>query len=125
MSTESDLQALTKVVYGEARGESDEGKRAVAHVVINRTKKSGKSIQYECSKKGQFYGYTAAGSMSDAKAKEACQKIAQDAINGTSSDPTNGATFFFSGSKVPNWASGKQPCATIGGHKFYKGIAPY
>ena len=50
----SDLDALTKVVYGEARGESDEGKKAVAWVVINRANKSGQSIQYEATKKSQF-----------------------------------------------------------------------
>ena len=122
---ETDLQALTKVVYGEARGESDQGKRAVAHVVINRSKKSGKSIQYECSKRGQFGGYTAAGNMPDANARAACEKIAKEAIDGRSSDPTGGATFFYSGTKVPSWAEGKSPCAVIGGHKFFKGIAPY
>ena len=47
----SDLDALTRVVYGEARGESDEGKKGVAWTVINRSKKSGKSIQYEAKKK--------------------------------------------------------------------------
>ena len=41
----SDLDALTRVVYGEARGESDEGKIAVAWVVKNRCAKSGKSIK--------------------------------------------------------------------------------
>ena len=45
----SDLDALTRVVYGEARGESDEGKKAVAWVVINRSKKSGKSIKDEAT----------------------------------------------------------------------------
>ena len=28
------------------------------------------------------------------ESKEACEKIAQDAINGKNSDPTGGATFF-------------------------------
>ena len=30
MSSKDDLDALTRVVYGEARGERDEGKKAVA-----------------------------------------------------------------------------------------------
>ncbi len=51
----SDLDALTRVIYGEARRESDEGKIAVAWTVINRTKKSGKSIKDEATKKSQFY----------------------------------------------------------------------
>ena len=50
----SDLDALTRVVYGEARGESDEGKKGVAWTVINRSKKSGKSIQYEAIKKASL-----------------------------------------------------------------------
>ncbi len=116
------LDALTRVVYGEARGESEEGKRAVAWVVINRTKKSGKSIEYEAKKKNQFCCYS--GEM-DIETKKECEKIADDAINGESVDPSNGATFFYSGKKVPNWAKDKIPCAEIGGHKFFKDIAPY
>ena len=118
----SDLDALTRVVYGEARGESDEGKKAVAWVVINRSNKSGKSIKDEATKKSQFCCYK--GEMNK-QSKEACEKIAQDAINGKNSDPTGGATFFYSGNQTPNWAKNLQPCATIGGHKFFKGIAPY
>ena len=119
----SDLDALTRVVYGEARGESDEGKKGVAWTVINRSKKSGKSIKDEATKKSQFCCYS--GEMKEKAAKESCQKIAQDAINGANSDPTGGATFFYSGKTVPSWAKGLEPCATIGGHKFFKGIAPY
>lgn len=121
--TESNLTALTKVVYGEARGESDEGKRAVAHVVVNRSRKSGKSIQYEASKPHQFAGYKTP--MKDATSKAKCEEIAKSVLEGQSTDPTGGATFFYSGSTVPSWAKGKSPCATIGGHKFFKDIAPY
>ena len=46
-----DLGALTRLVYVEAREESDEGRRGVAWTVINRSKKSGKIIQYEATKK--------------------------------------------------------------------------
>ena len=119
----SDLDALTRVVYGEARGESDEGKKAVAWVVINRANKSGQSIQYEATKKSQFCCYS--GEMKEKESKNKCEKIAQDVIDGKSSDPTGGATFFYSGNNTPSWAKNKVPCATIGGHKFFKGIAPY
>ena len=63
--------------------------------------------------------------MTEKKSKETCEKIAQDAINGTSSDPTGGATHFYSKNKIPDWAQNLKPCATIGGHKLFKGIAPY
>ena len=118
-----DLGALTRVVYGEARGESDEGKRAVAWTVKNRASKSGKSIKYEATKKSQFCCYS--GEMKETKARDECQKVAEDTINGSNSDPTGGATFFYSGKTVPSWAKNKEPCATIGGHKFFKDIAPY
>lgn len=121
----NDLVALTKVVYGEARGEPDDGKAGVAWAVINRHKKSGKSIAYEASKPRQFDGYAAAGSMSDASAKAKCEDIAKKCINGSISDPTGGATFFCAKNLNPYWASGKQPCKVIGNHKFFKGIAPY
>ena len=119
----SNLDALTRVVYGEARGETDEGKKAVAWVVKNRSNKSGKSIQFEATKKSQFCCYS--GEMKEKDSKEECEEIAQDVINGYSSDPTDGATHFYSGNKTPSWAKGKKPCATIGGHKFFKDIAPY
>ncbi len=61
----------------------------------------------------------------DATSKAACEKYAKQAINRSAADPSNGATFFYSGSSVPSWASGKPPCAIIGGHKFFKNIAPY
>ena len=119
----SDLDALTRVVYGEARGEKDKGKRAVAWVVINRSNISGKSIEYEATKKGQFCCYR--GEMTEEESKEKCEEIAQDAIDGNSSDPTDGATHFYSGNEIPDWAEDREPCAIIGCHKFFKDIAPY
>ena len=74
-------------------------------------------------KKSQFSCYS--GEMTEKSAKEKCEKIAKDAIDGKNSDPTGGATHFYSGNIVPSWAKNLTPCATIGGHKFFKGIAPY
>jgi len=119
----TDLEALTRVVYCEARGEPDKGKLAVAYTVINWTKKSGKSVAYEATKPSQFCVYS--GTMSETSAAEKCKTYAKQAINRSAADPSNGATFFYSGSSVPSWAKGKTPCATIGGHKFFKNIAPY
>ena len=123
LDSSTDLGALTRVVYGEARGESDEGRRGVAWTVKNRSKKSGKSIQEEATKKYQFCCY--GGEMKETKARDECKKVAQDTIDGSNSDPTGGATFFYSGNNVPSWAKGKTPCKTIGGHKFFKDIALY
>ena len=40
----TDLEALQRVVYCEARGEPDNGKLAVAYTVVNRAAISGKSL---------------------------------------------------------------------------------
>ena len=117
----SDLDALTWVVYGEARNQSDEGQSAVAWVVINRTKKSKNSIKYEATKKSQFCCYS--GTMKEEEARKKAESIAKNAIDGKSQDPTGGATHFCSTSMKDPW--GVSPCITIGDHKFYKGIAPY
>ena len=119
----TDLEALQRVVYCEARGEPDDGKLAVAYTVVNRSAKSGKSIEYEATKKSQFCVYS--GNMSEAAAALKCKTAANNAIQKSKPDPSNGATFFYSGNVVPYWAKGLTPCATIGGHKFFKNIAPY
>ena len=121
--TYSDLEALQRVVYCEARGEPDNGKLAVAYTVVNRSSKSGKSIAYEATKPSQFCVWSK--SMTETSAALKCKDAARAAINRSQSDPSNGATFFYSGSSVPYWAKGKSPCAVIGGHKFFKNIAPY
>ena len=41
-------------MYGEARGESDVGKRAVAHVVLNRAKNSERTTCGLVHEHGQF-----------------------------------------------------------------------
>ena len=65
--TENDLQILARTLFGEARGEGDEGLEAVACVIMNRYK-SGKwftgydvlngkkipSVAQTCLKKAQF-----------------------------------------------------------------------
>ncbi|VDD88702.1 unnamed protein product [Enterobius vermicularis] len=119
---ESDLLALTKVIYGEARGEPYEGKVAVAHVVLNRARSNGTSIQAEASRAFQFEGYAAAGGMPETGARADCERIASDVIAGRTSDPTHGSRHFCTVDYYPDWAAGKQPCAVIGRHKFFNNV---
>jgi spore germination cell wall hydrolase CwlJ-like protein len=135
------LTELTKTVYGEARGESEEGRRAVAHVVVNRTKKTGNTVATECSN-GEFEGYTnfkAPTAQGDRQAYEDIQSLCTKVLNGTDADPTGGATHFAT-SQTPGFAhevdtkTGKpkkddkgnviriKHCAQIGAHYFFKGI---
>ena len=63
--------------------------------------------------------------MDEIKSKEKCEKIAKEVIDGDHADPTDGATHFYSGNNTPYWAKNLTPCKIIGGHKFFKDIAPY
>ena len=126
----TDIDTLARTIYGEARGESDEGKKAVACVVVNRANKKGKSIDTICKQKYQFSCWLDSDpnkskitsvTTADAVFKK-CHEIATSAANGTLPDNTNGATHYHAGA-APSWAKGKTPCATIGHHKFYNDIA--
>ena len=119
----SDLEALQRVVYCEARGQSEDGKLAVAYTVVNRSSKSGRSIEYEATKPSQFCVWGRA--MTETAAALKCKTAAYTAIERDKPDPSTGATFFYSGNNVPNWARGINPCAVIGDHKFFKDIPPY
>ena len=48
--TQSDEQLIARAINGEARGESEEGRRGVAWTVVNRHNKSGKTVQEEATK---------------------------------------------------------------------------
>ena len=119
----SDLEALQRVVYCEARGQSEDGKLAVAYTVVNRSSKSGRSIEYEATKPSQFCVWGRA--MTETAAALKCKTAAYTAIERDKPDPSNGATFFYSRNNVPNWARGINPCAVIGDHKIFKDIPPY
>ena len=114
MVSSSDLDALTRVVYGEARGESNEGKKAAAFTVINRSQKSGKSIATEAKKPSQFCCYS--GEMKDTISKNRCEEIANSCINGTCSDPTSEQPFsileaqFLHGRKAKIHEIGRASC---------------
>lgn len=57
-----------------------------------------------------------------------CLAAAEQLLEGTSADVVNGGTHYFSPpsmqppGRVPDWAIGKQPCATVGNHLFFKGV---
>jgi hypothetical protein len=152
--SETDEQALIKVVWGEASGESETGRVAVAWVVKNRSTKKGTTIQTEASKANQFYGYNAYNKKPP-DPKKPCDKKAIDEItaivrsilsNETLEsgklkypDPTAGATHFHTSETPPQTACfgnmvkqgdnevfvAVKSHTKIGGHYFFKGIAPY
>ncbi|HZF75299.1 MAG TPA: cell wall hydrolase [Acetobacteraceae bacterium] len=50
----------------------------------------------------------------------ACTRIAARALAGALPDPTGGATHFHPEERLPRWAIGRTPCATLGGLVFYR-----
>ena len=115
----SDVNLLARLIYGEARGESYVGQVAVGAVVMNRIKSS----SFPNTMAGviyQSYAFTAVADgqinlTPDASAK----KAAQDAMNGW--DPTYGAIYYYNPKTATSqWIFSRQTTVTIGNHVFAK-----
>ena len=126
-----DIDVMARTVFGEARGESYQGKVAVAHVILNRVAKGGwwgKTPIEVCTAPRQFSCWNDGdpnrarmmkADLSD-KAYQESLRAVLDAISGQ--DPTGGACHYHALSVAPKWAEGKQG-HTIGNHLFFRGIA--
>lgn len=129
--TEYDLEIFAKTIFGEARGEPEQGQIAVACCILNRHKVkkwfSGRTIAETCLRPWQFSCWN--------KNDPNAQKLAKLTYPSYSryfpviekakaKDITNGATHYYNPSvcKEPAWAKGKTPCARIGQHLFFKEI---
>jgi spore germination cell wall hydrolase CwlJ-like protein len=127
-----DRNYLIRTIAFEASDESDEGKAAVAHVILNRTKSGrwGDSIKDVVTHPWQFEPWMTRReemeklSPNDPRYQNAA-RIADAVLSGQMSDPTAGATHFLNptvvrqrrGGSLPSWARGEgQP---IGRHTFY------
>lgn len=127
------VDTLARTIWGEARGEGRKGMEAVAAVILNRVAKPcwwGRTIETVCTKPWQFSCWNAndpnlakllSVTERDPQFKVALE-IATLAEAGELPDPTNGATHYHTKAVSPKWAEGKQPCAVIGNHLFYKDI---
>ncbi len=115
----SDLNLLSRLVYGEARGEPYTGQVAVAAVVLNRVRSS----SFPNTVSGVIYQSGAFDVVSDGQINltpnETAKKAAQDALNGW--DPTNGAIYYFNPATATNkWIWSRPMTVTIGKHRFCK-----
>lgn len=140
-----DVFMLALCAYAEASDQGQVGIRAQIHSVINRHQMrawySGKTI---ASTIMQPYAYSAMNSKDTNRIRalecdmeeftwQLCVAEAQEAIDGASDDPTNGATHYYKqGTPTPNWVTGvrdgRQVAAPaiftgqIKDHRFYKGV---
>ena len=118
-SNSSDLNLLSRLVYGEARGEPYAGQVAVAAVVLNRVKSS----SFPNTISGVIYQSGAFDVVSDGQINltpnSTEKKAAQDALNGW--DPTYGAIYYFNPNTATNkWIWSRPMTVTIGNHRFCK-----
>lgn len=138
--SETDLDTLTRTLFGEARGESEPGQIGVAHVILNRLRQPGwwsrcksdgildDTIAAVCRHPFQFSCWNASdpnrtkidGLPRTDPAYVRLRALAEAvAVAGRYADPTGGATHYKVRGWVANWAKGKTPVTTIGKHEFY------
>jgi N-acetylmuramoyl-L-alanine amidase len=150
--SDTDILVGALTVYGEARGDTQEGRTAVAHTIINRCrarswygKGNGEDLQDHtlsavCLKPMQFSCWNEndpnRNTLSVFKNKglarcigskdfRACLKALIDALDGFTADPTKGATHYLT---IALHNSGKAPAWSIGdyieigAHRFFKGV---
>jgi hypothetical protein len=132
-ATEEDLDVMARTIWGEARGESFNGKVGVAWVIRNRMAKSPKynwpatlkgvchqMYQFSCWNPGDANLYKLKTvTEADSNFRE-CKEIARKVVKGELADVSNGADHYYANYIAkPNWATGT-PVAVIGVHLFYK-----
>lgn len=117
--TNDELLLLSKLVTGEARGESYEGQLAVAAVVINRVR----DTRFPNNIKDVIYQKNAFSVVKDGainmQPTESAYKAAQEALYGL--DPTNSAIYFWNPDIATcQWIRTLDPYMRIGNHVFAK-----
>ena len=115
----SDLNLLSHLVYGEARGEVYKGQVAVAATVLNRVADS----RFPNTIAGVIYQSGAYTAVSDGQINLSpdanSKKAAQDAINGW--DPSLGSIYYFNpNTATSKWIWSRPQVITIGKHIFCK-----
>jgi N-acetylmuramoyl-L-alanine amidase len=126
----ADVFFLAFVVWREARGESHEGKLAVACSVLNRVRRPswwGDSVQSVVTKKWQYSSLTDPKDLQlttwpreDDTRWQECMQIALDVVNGDAANPVPGADSYYAVTiPAPKWAKDEYFVRQIGNHRFY------
>ncbi|MEM7223234.1 MAG: cell wall hydrolase [Pseudomonadota bacterium] len=126
-----ELHCLALNIYFEARSESDEGRRAVAHVVLNRVQdpkfpsticqvvqQGGEQVRHRCQFSWWCDGLS--DRPANIKAWNAAQALARTIYWGHSQDPTEGAMWYHADYVMPSWGAHFERGPKIGRHIFYR-----
>jgi len=133
------IDILARTLYGEGRGESFEGREAIAAVVLNRVAYArvrggywwGSDIRDVCLKPWQFSCWNKNDpnlSVIQTVSRKSqrfrdCLETATQALAGRLQDQTSGATHYHHRDLRPVWSQGATKTCEIGAHLFYKDIA--
>ncbi|WP_119459158.1 cell wall hydrolase [Rhodospirillaceae bacterium SYSU D60014] len=125
-----EVECLALNIYFEARSEPETGKRAVAHVVMNRVadprfpddvcavvQQGGEWPRHRC----QFSWWCDGQSdePTDRRAWVRSKALAQQVYWARSADPTNGALWYHADYVAPSWGQVLAQAGKIGRHIFY------
>lgn len=124
------LSCLAQTIYYEAGNQSDDGKRAVAQVVLNRVRhpafpNSVCGVVYQGSTRstGCQFTFTCDGSLARVPSPAGlarARRIAKDALSGTVFPAVGLATHYHADYVVPYWASSLAKVRPVGAHVFYQ-----
>jgi len=135
------IELMTLTLYGESRGESWEGKIAIAYVILNRSRLWHKTIRDVCLAKNQFscwnsndYNYAILinlakaydANMPNNKALQLCQQCAEMAYLAPAESTVDDATFYRVKGTKNKWFDNAVKTGTlvylksIKTHEFYK-----
>lgn len=127
------LEVAARTVWGECRGEPIAGQRAVAHVLANRLTDGrwGSSLSSVCLAPYQFSCWrpddpnlVKMAALDDGDPSLATFGAFIEAALAGETDPTDGATFYYSVTQIlpPEWAKTGAFTVQIGKHKFYRDV---
>lgn len=143
--TEAELHCLALTIYGEARGETAEGMKAVAFVVVNRVanRRFPNTVCEVALQPFQFEALAPSSPLHDMARlaldgemtfpdmnnnwiRDKIHEIAYRVYHGQTEDITRGAMYFYAprvqialGRNHPQWIERKTLTRQIGGHNFY------
>lgn len=130
-----ELTLLAMLLWGEARGESYEGKIAVAWVVRNRvavssTRRFGSGWRGVMLRPRQFSCFLESDPNAhklrmplryeSALVWDECYRAAAAVFFDLVPDPVAGADHYHTTGVQPAWSRGVQPVATVGNHRFFR-----
>lgn len=115
--SKEDIELLSRVIHGEARGEGFEGQVAVGAVVLNRVKdpRFPKTIRAVIYQSGAFTAVD--DKQIHLEPNDQAYKAAEAALSGL--DPSNGALFYFNPHLATDrWIKTRPVVKQIGNHTF-------